>query len=305
MRTKLFPVLLALLMILSGAQVTWAGSIAAPPNYQRTVKTGGPIEAKYMANGPYSVEKKEEPLLQEFKKFTIYYPEELKTANKKYPVIVLCNGSGTPLSHYPAVARHYASWGFIVIGTEENYSWNGFGAEMSIRYLERMNSNQQVGDKDSLFYGKVDFDNVGVVGHSQGGAGVINTVTNTEHKDIYKTAVALSPANKELSHNLMWDYDATKVNIPIFLISGAGGGDDWVITGDQLKDIYQDIPSDKVMMRRKDTVHNEMLYSANGYVTAWFMWMLQGDSQAAKAFTGSSPEILNNDLYQDHQISLK
>lgn len=50
---------------------------------------------------------------------------------------------------------------------------------------------------------KSDFSNVGIVGQSQGGVGVINAVTNTAHKDIYKTAVSLSPANKELADNLM------------------------------------------------------------------------------------------------------
>ena len=103
------------------------------------------------------------------------------------------------------------------------YSWNVFGAEMCIRYLNRMNDNQKIQDKESLFYQKVDFSNVGIVGHSQGGVGVINAVTNTAHKDIYKTAVSLSPANKELADNLTWNHDATKVNVPILLISGAGG----------------------------------------------------------------------------------
>ena len=110
-----------------------------------------------------------------------------------------------------------------MIGTEEMYSWNVFGAEMCIRYLNRMNDNQKIQDKESLFYQKVDFSNVGIVGHSQGGVGVINAVTNTAHKDIFKTAVSLSPANKELADNLTWNHDATKVNVPILLISGAGG----------------------------------------------------------------------------------
>lgn len=38
----------------------------------------------------------------------------------------MCNGSGTPMSKYSSVAKHFASWGFIVIGTEENYSWNAY-----------------------------------------------------------------------------------------------------------------------------------------------------------------------------------
>ena len=277
---------------------------AAPTDYQTKTETGGEIEAKYMANGPYEVTTKEEGTLLDFGKFLIFYPTELETTNKQYPVIVICNGSGTPLSKYTTVAKHYASWGFIVIGTEENNAWNAFGAEMSIRYLERMNENEKIEDTVSLFYQKVDFGNVGIVGHSQGGVGVINAITDTKHQDIYKTAVSLSPTNKTLAHNLFWDYDASLIDIPILIIAGEGGGDDWVVTGEQLTEIYNDIPDNKIAMRRVGTVHNEVLYKPDGYITAWFMWQLQGDEEAAKAFIGDSPEILNNELYTDQQISL-
>lgn len=278
---------------------------AAPANYQKTTETGGKIEAKYMADGPYEVSVHEDGTLLEFQKFRVYYPAELETSNQKYPVIVICNGSGTPLSKYPVVAKHYASWGFIVVGTDEKNAWNAFGAEMSIRYLQRWNENEKIEDAESMFYQKVDFDRVGIVGHSQGGVGVINAITDTTHKDIYKTAVSLSPTNQELAHNLFWDYNASKVNIPILLISGAGGGDDWVVTGDQLASIYEEIPSEKAMMRRKDTPHHEVLYRPDGYVMAWFMWQLQGDEEAAKAFIGENPEIMNNELYQDQKVNMK
>lgn len=276
----------------------------APKDYQSKVQTGGDIEKKYMTNGSYEVSTLENAVLQEFGKFIVYYPKELETENKKYPVIVLCNGSGTPMSKYSSVAKHLASWGFIVIGTEENYSWNAFGAEISIRYLERFNEFETIENTKSVFYQKVDFNNVGVVGHSQGGVGVINALTDTTHKDIYKAAVSLSPTNKELAHNLFWDYDATLIKAPIMLISGEGGGDDWVVTLEQLKSIYDDISSPKIMFRRKNTPHNEVLYSANGYVVAWFLYYLQNDQDAGKAFIGTNSEILNNDLYQDEQINI-
>ncbi|MGN1382779.1 MAG: hypothetical protein ACI4W2_08190 [Eubacterium sp.] len=277
---------------------------AAPSNYQRTVKTGGEIEAAYMKDGPYQVSKHEQRALQSFGKFIVYYPSALASSGRKWPVIVLCNGSGTPLSKYAAVAKHYASWGFIVIGTEEKYSWNGFGAEMCVRYLELVNEQERIDDADNIFRGTIDFDHVGIAGHSQGGVGVINAVTDTDHKDVYKTAVALSPTNQTLADQLMWHYDASEVHVPILLISGAGGGDDWVVTGEQLKAIYDVIPSDKVAMRRKDTAHSQVLYAPDGYVTAWFMWQLQDDGRAAKAFTGAHPEILTNKHYQDQQISI-
>lgn len=298
-------VLLALIVIGFVVLKILGSRPAAPTDYQQTVQTGGDIEKKYMANGPHEVSTQENAVLQEFGKFMIYYPSELETSSEKYPVIVMCNGSGTPMSKYPAVSKHMASWGFIVIGTEESYSWNAFGAEMCLRYLERWNDHEKIEDTASLFYQKVDFNHVGVVGHSQGGVGVINAITDTTHKNVYKAAVALSPTNQELAHNILWDYDVSTVNIPIMLISGAGGGDDWVVTGKQLQAIYDDIPSAKLVARRVNTAHNEVLYTANGYVTAWFMWHLQGDKYAAGAFSGKDPEIMKNSLYQDQKRDLQ
>lgn len=307
-KKELKPIGVALLFIICVVVAVWVyigRRPAAPKDYQKSVETGSAIEAKYMSNGGYEVSIYEETALQVFKKYVIYYPSELETAGKQYPVIVICNGSGTPVTKYPAVPKHYASWGFIVIGTEEEYAWNGFAAEMSIRHLQRLNDARLMGDgKTNLFYQKIDLSRVGIVGHSQGGAGVLNAVTAQKHKDIYQAAVCLSPTNKELADGLEWTYDAAYVDTPILLISGAGGGDDWVVTGKQLESIYSDIAANKVMARRKSTVHSEMLYSADGYVTAWFMWHLQGDGEAAGAFAGTAPDLLQNPLYQDQHLDI-
>lgn len=303
---KMTGIILLAIIIIGFIVLKIAGNRpAAPTDYQQTVQTGGEIEARYMANGSCEVSMREDAVLQEFGKYIVYYPSDLETSDEKYPVIVLCNGSGTPVSKYPAVPKHYASWGFIAVGTEENYSWNAFGAEMCLRYLERWNDNEKIEDTISPFYQKVDFERIGIVGHSQGGVGVINAVTSTEHKYSYKAGVSLSPTNKELAHNLLWDYDAALIDIPIMLVSGEGGGDDWVVTGEQLQAIYDDIASDKLMARRLNTAHNEVLYSADGYVMAWFMWLLQGDREAAKAFVGDVPEIMENPMYQNQHTTLK
>lgn len=45
-----------------------------------------------------------------------------------------------------------------------------------------------------------------------------------------------------------------------------------------------------------------MLYSADGYITAWFMWHLQGGEEASKALVGDNAEILDNKLYQNQRI---
>ena len=41
------------------------------------------------------------------------------------------------------------------------------------------------------------------------------------------------------------------------------------------------------------------------YVTAWFLWHLKDDEEAAKAFTGEHPELLENKLYIDQQIDFQ
>lgn len=303
---KVIGIVILMVVVLITAFLIIVSRIPAVPNdYHKNAKTGGDIEAQYMKSGDFDVSVYEEPVLHGFGKYVTYYLAELSASDKKYPVIVISNGSGTPISKYPAVQKHLASWGFIVIGTDEENDWNGFAAEMCLRHLKRWNDNEKISDTESIFYQKVDLENVGIVGHSQGGVGVINAVTAQAHKDVYKAAVALSPTNKELAYNLEWEYDAALINTPIMLMSGAGGGDDWVVTGEQLEDIYNDIGGDKVMARRKDTPHGNMLYSANGYVTEWFMWRLCGDENAAKAFTGDSPEIMGNSMYRDQRMELK
>ena len=303
---KIIGIIVLILIVGISILLKFLGSRpVVPANYTQDTETGGPIEAKYMATGSHEVSTYEEPVLQSFSKYTIDYPTELETTDEKYPVIVVCNGSGTPISKYLSIPEHFASWGFIVIGTEEEYDWSGFSAEMCIRHLQKLNDSESIGENKNIFYQKVDFDNVGIVGHSQGGVGVLNAITAQKHADIYKTAVSLSPTNKELAHNLEWDYDAALVDTPILLIAGAGGEDDWVITGEQLQSIYSDIDRNKVMLRRKDTPHNETLYAANGYVTAWFMWHLQDDDEAAKAFAGDNAEIYMNGLYQNQHANLR
>ncbi len=193
-----------------------------PKNYTEKVKTGGDMEQKYLQMGQYEVSYMENNAMQSYKKYEIWYPSEITDSDKKYPVVVFSNGTGVKASRYKALFEHLASWGFICIGTEDEYAWNGFSAEMCIRILLKLNENETVEGYDNVFYQKIDTDNIGITGHSQGGAGVINAITDTRHYDVYKTAVALPPTKEELSAALDWDYDAAKINIPSLLLTATG-----------------------------------------------------------------------------------
>ncbi|MGN0231463.1 MAG: hypothetical protein ACI4A8_04530 [Muribaculaceae bacterium] len=295
-------VVVGLIALVAVCLVILANRPAAPKDYQTTVSVSGTIEKKYMANGEHEVSFHEQVVLQEFEKILVYYPSDLEHSSKRFPVIVICNGSGTPLSRYSTLARHFASWGFIVIGTEEKYSWNAVCAEICLQYLERVDKNDTIDNTKSLFFHKIDFGHVGIVGHSQGGVGVINAITETEHRLTYKAAVSLSPTNKKLANDLFWNYDESKIQAPILLLAGEGGGDDWVISSEELDQIYDNIHCCKLKARRRNTVHGETLYTTAGYVVAWFRWLLYGDITAAEAFIGKNPELLINDNYTDQRI---
>jgi len=292
-------VILALIII---TLIRAAFTPAVPKDYANTVKTGGDMEAAYLKNGDHSVAYYEEAADKDLEKYEVWYPEDLGTSDRVYPVIVVLNGTGVKASKYKAQFEHFASHGFITIGTEEKEAWDAVAADRSLAWL--FEQNEAVG---SIFHQKVDVDNIGVVGHSQGGAGVFNAITVMEHSSYYKAAVSVSPTHEEQSIALKWSYDLSKIDIPIFMVAGTKGSFEMelVLPEQAMRDMYDKISAPKVMARKKDCEHGQMLYSADGYITAWFLWKLQGDSAAARVFTGADPELLQNTLYQEQRIDLE
>ena len=262
-----------------------------PNNYTQTVKTGGALEAKYLAMGTSQVEHMEVPTEEEWGSIHVYYPKEMTESEENYPVVVFVNGTGVYSSKYPALFKHLASWGFIVIGNEDPSTCSGSSADTTLAWLLSENENP-----DSRFYQKVDAEHIGISGHSQGGVGVFNAINEQPHSNLYTCAVSLSPTQLDWAEALKMHYEPNKTNIPIFILAAAEND---VITPDGAKQLYDAANSDKVVALRKNMDHGQMLYSADGYVTAWFMWQLKGDTEAAKVFVGEDAELLRNPLYQD------
>ena len=160
---------------------------------------------------------------------------------------------------------------------------------------------------DSIFYQKIDTRNIGITGFSQGGAAVFNVITKYDEAEYFKAAAPLSPVcEKTAKETTHYPYDSAEVKCPILVMAGTSGEfeTELVIPIKELNKQYDKITSPKAMARRIGMTHDQMMYSAGGYVMAWFMWQLQGDAEAAKAFTGEAPELISNNLYQDQRIDL-
>lgn len=112
--------------------------------------------------------------------------------------------------------------------------------------------------------------------------------------------------------------------MPTFLTAGTGSWDAGTATSrDQasdeeggvmqgicplwsLQENYDALPgtADRVIARKIDVDHGDSHLQLDGYMTAWFMWQLQGDQVAAGAFMGVAPELISNELYQDQRIGI-
>ena len=235
-------------------------------------------------------------------KIEIWYPSEMKDSNAKYPLVIMANRTGIKASAYTEVFRHLASWGFIIAGNEDENSRSGASSEATLEYVLQLNS-----ESGSIFSGKIDTENIGIAGHSQGGVGAINAVAEQPSGYKYKAIWTASAPTYQISVDLLKaSYDVSSIKIPYFMVAGtlqidAGNGTDsgiaplWSLQ-EKYNAITADIP--KVLARRKDTDHGDMLPYADGYMTAWFMYWLKDDKQA-DFFSGDNAEILTNALWQD------
>ena len=283
----------------------WAGKQPmVKEGYYNDVQTSAPLEQKYTQKGNYEVSYYEQDANnKQWKKYEIWYPAELETTDNTYPLVVIVNGTGVVASKYKPIFDHLASWGFIVVGNEDESAGNGASASASLDYMVTLNS-----DSNSKFYGKIDVDKIGIGGHSQGGLGTINAVTAQDNGNYYKVMYAASAPTLQISVDLLKaPFDVSGINIPCFMVAGtkkvdAGDGkNSGICPLVELQEKYNNISDgvSKIIARRVDTDHGDMLPYADGYMTAWFMYHLRGDEEAGKVFFGDSAEILNNANWQD------
>lgn len=260
------------------------------------------LETKYEKLGSYDVDYIEyESNTSKVKKYSIWYPKKLEISDEKYPTIVIANGTGATAESHKDVFSHLASWGFIVVGNDDKNSWTGESTILNLDYILDLND-----DENSIFYHKIDTEKIGVSGHSQGGVGAVNAVTNYKNSSYFKSIYTISCACIDLSNVLGWDYDTTKIKIPYFMIAGTGDIDSGLITPlDAVEKAYEELNNKQltVMARRKNVDHREAQKAAKGYMVAWFLTTLREDKTASKVFYGNKAEILKNtENWQDVKI---
>jgi len=283
-----------------------------------------PIEAKYTALGEYEIGYAEYDVDGVCGKIGVSYPKMLKNSAEKYPLVIMANGTGIRASQYKEVFTHLASWGFIVAGNEDENCRTGESSSDTLDYVLALNV-----DQESIFYGKIDTDNIGITGHSQGGVGAFNAVTEQTNGSKYKAIYAISATSRYHADELSkssdadgatrgegWNIDVSKVSVPIMMVAGTGTFDagtmeeyaealpegkvQGICSLWWLEECYERMSDGvtRVIARQKGKDHGDMLRSADGYMTAWFCYYLKGDV-SADFFSGADAELLSNKNWQD------
>lgn len=278
-----------------------------PDNYYTAFESESALEKKYAGLGEYEVKELEfESENKSIDKIRVWYPNEAE--DRQYPVILVVNASNTAAINLKPVYARLASWGFIVVGNDDRQTGTGETASETLDYVLNLNK-----DENSELFGKMDEEHIGCVGYSQGGAGAINAVTKFENSDKFTALFTGSASYALLSKNMGWEYDVSKINIPYFMTAGTGNTDDngGSIHDDKnlagiaplasLVENYDGITADVFKLRARVTgaEHQDMLHLTDGYMTAWMLYHLQGDTEAASVFVGENADILTNNAWQD------
>jgi hypothetical protein len=218
---------------------------------------------------------------------TVYLPENAP-AGTRFPLLTFGNGTFCSPTFYDELINHVVSHGFVVVAA--NTSTVGTGEPM-IKALDwALAQNMQA---SSPLSGKIDPEQLGAFGHSQGGAGTCNAGLDAR----IDTIVPLSgvPLNQDAGTGTI-----SKIKVPIFFVNTADEASGSTLIEDSFNgatapaaygvtisgnhDEYTDVVDDPGV---PGLTSNDAKNSRAG-IAAWFDWHLKAKSAARSLFVGPS-----------------
>jgi hypothetical protein len=303
MRRK-HPTSLAIL----GLLVFLIGCPHHPPNFPT-----GMIETKFYATGPWAVTVSTGGACCDSlgNKFDLYYPTNLGSGGFQHPILTWGNGTLAVPSQYDYLLRHMASWGFVVIATEDQNTGPGQTILDAANFMVSSNTNSA-----SIFFHKLNVSQIGSFGHSQGAGGSINALLKSGGS--IKTVIPIELPSRIWCSSLVNCVQTSSFTAgSIFLVDGSNDPispptQGPLIPGEQsIAAFYNDLPGS--VPKLKGTLigpsHTDVqgqpdcstapagcvsgVYGYLGYPTAWFMDRLQGDASAHGAFVNNTGEMFS------------
>lgn len=199
----------------------------------------------------------------------IFYPADIAESNETYPLIAWANGTMCAPGLYYELLSQVASQGYIVVTNTNMMSADGKAQIASIDYA--LNKNN---DPNSVIYGKIDVENIGVAGHSQGGRSAVNAAVADSRIDC---VFSIAGSN--------YKEEAAKLTTPTFFATGSL--DSIVMPAMWVKPAYQVCQGTAVYVSLKGGIHTTCVVTPSkysGYMVDWFDAYLKGDVEAKEVF---------------------
>ena len=225
--------------------------------------------------------------------FSVFYPGCMPEG-EKFPVITWGNGTCAMPEGYGPLLRYVASFGYIVVAANSVQTGGGTQMRKAIDFIFAEGK-----DSKSEFFGHVDEEKVGAMGHSQGGMGTV--------------AAASDPRIKSV---ILWN-GGSQASKPFLAVSGdrdIGG------TPASLKNaanaaprpaawlFYHQVPADVNGSTTGTTAPGHLTLMmeperVQEVAVKWWDMMLKGDAEAKKMFVGSDCGICKGTELQSMWIT--
>ncbi|MCP4747443.1 MAG: acetylxylan esterase [Desulfobacteraceae bacterium] len=221
----------------------------------------------------------------------VYMPAELGFGQVKHPIIAWANGTFLTPDSYDGLLHHLASYGFVVIASRSRFAGSGEQILEAVTWLIG-----QANDSESIYFNKLDIDNIGACGHSQGGGGVI--LAGADQR--IKTTVPVEPhAGKSPGYKTA----AANQTGSMFII---GGSNDAIVSAEKyiLPNIYELTQVPTVFGILKGANHLTPLGDAEGMawaIVAWFRLQLMGDDALETIFFGENCDLTATGLWKVYE----
>ncbi len=217
--------------------------------------------------------------------YYVYYPENIKSSKKTYPVLSWANGTMCPPDMYTALLTEIANGGYIVIASDETMAADGAAQIDALDFVISLNSNSS-----SCAYKKVNTKKLGVIGHSQGGRSSVNAAVKDSR---IKCVVSLAGSN--------YLEEAEPNSTPTFFI--AGGKDMIVSPSKWIQPAYDVAKGPAVYASLNGAIHTTCCTDPGNYtsyILSWCNAWLKNDAKSLYTFN-SNGTLASDSNWSDFQ----
>lgn len=204
--------------------------------------------------------------------YYVYYPENIQSSKKTYPVLSWANGTACQPSMYTGMFSELAKGGYIVIASSETMAADGSAQIDALDFVISLNGNSS-----SAAYKKVNTKALGVIGHSQGGRSSVNAAVKDSR---IKCVVSLAGSN--------YLEEAEPNSTPTFFIAG---GSDMIVSPSQwIQPAYDVAKGPAVYASLNKAIHTTCCTSPekySSYILDWCDAWLKGDVKALATFSNN------------------